>query len=678
MAVVASSISDAVKRLLVGRPFRSDSYRVQALPKRIAMPVFASDMLSSVAYAPDEILLGLAVAGMAGLHLGPWVGVGVGVVIVLLVVCYRQNLRAYPDGGGDYEVAAKNLGRGPSLFVASALLVDYTLTLAVSMAVFAAYLAAAWPVLAPHTVWIAVAGIALVTLLGLRGWRSRRKLLAAPTYLFIAAVGLTLIVGAIRVLSGDPPSTASSQLHIADPADPGAQLTGIGLLVLFLRSFASGSVALAGVETVATAVPSFRKPRGRNAGNTLLLTGVLSIVLLVGLTWLAGVTGVKYVERPEQALLRADGTPVGDYAQDPVLGQLALGVFDFAPALGYCVIIIAALVLLAAANTSVEGFPGLASRLARDGFLPRQLAQRGDRMTLSNGILLLAGAAVVLVVATGAEPTRLVQMYLVGVFFSFAIGQLGMVRHWTVRVRRMVSSPARTRMLAARLVAGFSLVVVGAVLLIVVVTKFTHGAWLALVAMVVLSLIMGAVRRHYQRVDSELAAAPDDPAQRLPPNTHAVVVVTEIHKPTLRALSFARATRPTFIGAITVAVDEDAAAQLQRRWDEMELPVPLTILASPYRALVRPVLGHIARIRRDNPEDLVIVFIPQFILGRWWEHLLHNQTVLRLKSRLLIVPNVVVATVPWRLQSFTAGPDAYIEPLRPARDQSETTWGDQI
>lgn len=623
------------------------------------MPVFASDMISSVAYAPDEILLALSLSGLVALTVSPWIGLAVGIVILVIVACYRLNLQAYPSGGGDYAVARTNLGTRAGLVVAASLLVDFVLTLAVSMTVFAGYIGAMIPEVKPYKVAIAVAGILVVTLAGLRGSASIRRMLAVPTYLFVLAVLTTVAVGTYRVATGDTPVAATSGYAVLPVDEEDTALMGLTAVFIVLRAFSSGSVALAGVQTVATAVPGFRSPRGRNAGITLLITGALSACMLIGLTWLSARIGIKYVAAPTEQLVAEGGRPIAaDFEQDPVLGQLAQAVFSGFPFMFYVVAGVAALVLLVAANTSIEGFPGLSSRLARDGFLPRQLATRGDRLTFSNGILLLAGAATVLVIVFGASVPDLIELYLVGVFTAFVLGQLGMIRHWTVRIRRMVSSPVRRRMQLNRVVNGIGLVLTAGVLTVVLVTKFTGGAWIAIAAIAVLYVLMGLIHRHYRRVDSELAPDEDDVSARtLPSNTRAVVVVTDIHKPMLRALAYARASRPTFLDAITVAVDEEAAEALQDRWDRMDLPVPLTILDSPYRELVRPVMNHVAELRRRSPRDLIIVYLPQYIVGRWWENVLHNQTSLRLKSRLLFVPNVVVATVPWRLRSFTRARD---------------------
>lgn len=628
------------------------------------MPVFASDMLSSVAYAPDEILLALSLTTLVSITAAPWIGIAVGAVILVIVACYRLNVRAYPSGGGDYEVASKNLGPKAGLIVAAALLVDYVLTLAVSMTVFAAYITTAFPLLAPYRVPVAIVGIVVISLLGLRGSRARPVLLAIPTYLFLGAVFLTMIVGLVMVALGDVPQAETADYTIVHDAVTNQATLGLATVLIVLRAFSSGSVALAGVQTVATAVPAFEKPRGKNAGNTLVLSGFLAAIMLTGLTYLASVTGVKYVDDPHLYLVRADGSPVSaEYEQEPVLGQLAHTIFADTPIMFFIVVLVAALVLIVAANTAVEGFPGLASRLARDGFLPRQLASKGDRLTFSNGILLLAVAAIVLVIATRASATTLIQLYLVGVFASFVVGQLGMVLHWNKRLRLVIDPKARLRMRVNRLINGAGCIIAAGVLIVVIVSKFLAGAWIAVAAMAVLFIVMGAIHRHYARVASELAPDAEIDSRTIPSNTHAIVVVNDINKPTLRALAYARVTRSSQLEAVTVAVDEEAAEKLQRRWNEMELPVPLTVLASPYRELVRPLLAHVFAIRRRSPRDLVIVYIPQYIVGRWWEHILHNQVAIKLRTRLLLVPNVVVVSVPWRLRSFSRqhrgnGPDS--------------------
>lgn len=642
-----------IKRILVGRPFRSDHFRREALPKRFAMPIFASDMLSSVAYAPDAILIALSLSGFVALTTAPWIGLVVGILILVLVGCYRQNLKAYPGGGGDYEIARRNLGPKPGRAVAAALLVDYVLTLSVSMTVLASYLASAIPVLEKHLTLVTTIAIIVVTLFGLRGGRAMPVLLAVPTYLFIAAVAITLAYGSFRLLSGEKLRAETATLQILPSAGVDDSWHALVIVMFTMRAFSSGLVAVAGVETVAGAVQKFAKPRGTNAGNTLLLTGVLSAGMLVGLTWMATRLGVKHVANPATQLIDK-GQPVGEsFHQVPVLAQIAAVVFNNVPIIATLIIAITALVLLVAANTSMEGFPGLASRLARDSFLPKQLASQGERMTFSNGVVVLSISAIVLVVLTGAEAEQLIDMYLVGVFASFVLGQWGMVRHWSNRIRTMVSGPVRTRMMLNRVINAVGAVIVTAILVVVLISKLFLGAWVAVLLMVLAYVAMGLIHRHYTRVARELFVNPKEGSVRaLPPRTRAVVVVSEINKPTMRAVAFARAARPQFLTAVAISTDDEQAQRVQQAWDTLKLPIALTLLDSPYRELIRPTMNYIAAMHAKSPDDLITVYVPQYIVGRWWEQILHNQTMLSLRTRLLFLPNVQVVTVPWRLKSF--------------------------
>jgi len=500
-----SDIAGAAKRLLLGRPYRSDRLDRTLLRKRIALPVFASDALSSVAYAPDEIILTLSIAGVGAALVSPWVGLAVVVVLVVVVASYRQNVHAYPSGGGDYEVATTNLGPRAGVGVASALLVDYALTVAVSISSASQFAASAVPGLRGHEVAFALGLVALLTVANLRGVRESATFFALPTYLFMLAVGGLAVTGFVRWLLGDLPAAESAGLEVV-PLDGYSQgLVGLGGALLVLRAFASGSAALTGVEAISNGVPSFRKPKSRNAATTLLMLGCLSVTFLMSSLLLARATGVRYVERPAQQLLR-DGVPVGeDYLQHPVLGQLADAVFDGFPVAFHLVVVATGLILVLAANTAFNGFPVLGSILARDGYLPRQLHTRGDRLAFSNGIVTLAVGAGVLIWAFDAQVTRLIQLYIVGVFVSFTLSQLGMVRHWNRCLRTEPSGPGRRRMLRSRTVAVVGFGLTATVLVVVLVSKFTHGAWIAVLAMGVVFVLMSAVRRHYDRVAAELA-----------------------------------------------------------------------------------------------------------------------------------------------------------------------------
>ena len=646
-----SDIVDAAKRLLVGRPKRSENLGRTLLPKRIALPVFASDALSSVAYAPDEILLTLSLAGVAAMMFSPWVGLAVVAVLLIVVASYRQNVRAYPSGGGDYEVASTNLGRTAGIGVASALLVDYVLTVAVSISAAAHYASAAIPGIQGYEAVLAVVAIAVLTLTNLRGVRESGRTFAIPTYCYMAVMGALVVTGAIRYFAGTLPQAASSDYELVGEAAFDQGLVGIGGAFLLARAFASGCAALTGVQAISNGVPAFRKPKSRNAATTLLLLGVISSTMIISILLLAQATGVRFAEDPHTQM-QVDGEPVpADYVQIPVIGQLAESVFAGFPPAFYAVSAVTGLILVLAANTAFNGFPVLGSILGRDGYLPRQLHTRGDRLAFSNGIVTLAVAAIVLVVAFDASITRLIQLYIVGVFVSFTLSQLGMLRHWTRELRTEPNPTVRGRMKRSRVVNGIGFGLTGTVLIIVLVTKFTHGAWITFLAMGVLFILMRAIRKHYDRVRDELALDDVSAARALPSRVHAVVLVSKVHKPTMRALAYARAARPNVIEAVTVGVDREDIDGLVAEWEALDPPVPLRILDSPYREITRPVLKYVRSVRRESPRDLVMVYIPEYVVGHWWEQLLHNQSALRLKGSLLFTPGVVVASVPWQLAS---------------------------
>ncbi|MCF4121956.1 APC family permease [Antribacter sp. KLBMP9083] len=646
-----SDIADAAKRLLLGRPMRSESLGHTLLPKRIALPVFASDALSSVAYAPDEILLTLAVAGVAAATLSPWVGLVVVAVLLIVVASYRQNVHAYPSGGGDYEVATTNLGRSAGVGVASALLVDYVLTVAVSISSAAQYAASALPGLRGHEALAAVIAVSVLTTVNLRGVKESGTIFAIPTYLFMFLIGALALTGAFRFFAGDLPQAESANLELSGSAAFDQGLTGLAGAFLLARAFASGCAALTGVEAISNGVPAFRKPKSRNAAITLTLLGGISSTMIMSILVLSQATNVRYAEDPATQLL-LDGRPVGeDYNQDPVIGQLAEAVFQGFPLAFYAISAVTGLILVLAANTAFNGFPVLGSILARDGYLPRQLHTRGDRLAFSNGIVTLAVAAIVLIVAFDAETTRLIQLYIVGVFVSFTLSQLGMLRHWTRHLRTEPDPAERARMKRSRVVNFVGFLCTGTVLIIVLLTKFTHGAWITILAMGVLFVLMGGIRKHYDRIRDELTLEDVAAARALPSRVHALVLVSKIHKPTMRAIAYARAARPSVLEAVTVGVDKEEVEELTREWEALHLPVPLRVLDSPFREITRPILKYVRSIRGDSPRDLVVVYIPEYVVGHWWEQLLHNQSALRLKGRLLFTPGVVVASVPWQLSS---------------------------
>jgi len=631
---------------------RSDRLGETLLPKRIALPVFASDALSSVAYAPDEIFLTLAVAGGALATTHSWqIGLAVVAVMLVVVASYRQNVRAYPSGGGDYEVATVNLGPRAGLTVASALLVDYVLTVAVSISSGVQNAAAALPMLRGNETAVAIGLVVLLTAMNLRGVRESGSAFAFPTYAFMIGIMGMALFGFYRSATGSLPQAESARFDLLPEPGYGG-LAGFALVFLLLRAFSSGSAALTGVEAISNGVPAFKEPKSKNAATTLLMMGIISVTMLMSIITLVRLTGVKYAEFP-QTQLTLGGKPVGDsYTQDTIIGQLAKTVFsDFHIGVVF-ISIVTGIILILAANTAFNGFPVLASILARDGYLPRQLHTRGDRLAFSNGILILAGAACVLIWVYDAQVTKLIQLYIVGVFVSFTLSQTGMIRHWNRHLRTERDPKARQRMIRSRVINTVGAFMSGTVLLVVLATKFLKGAGFAIAAMVVLFVIMNGIQQHYVRVRRELAVSEDSADdQMLPSRVHAVVLVSKIHKPTLRAIAYARATRPSLLEAITVDVDPDETKALLDEWDRRDIPVPLKVLDSPFREITGPVVEYVKSVRRGSPRDVVMVYIPEYVLGRWYEQLLHNQSALRLKSRLYFTPGVMVASVPWQLQS---------------------------
>jgi amino acid transporter len=603
-----------ITRALLGEPMRSDRLGDTLLPKKLALPVFCSDPLSSVAYATEEILLVLGLGGVALLHLSVWLAAAVVALLIVVVASYRQTCFAYPNGGGAYAVSKENLGEDASLVAASALLIDYVLTVAVSVVAGVAAITSAAPSLQSDAVWLSIAFVIVLTVVNLRGIKESGRAFAIPTYGFVAAIYLMLAFGFAKVLFGAGISAESAHHQLRQVTQTGGLLT----VFLALRAFASGCTALTGVEAISNGVPAFREPKSRNAAGTLVAMGVLATTMFAGITALALLAHVHMDEHAAQ--------------QRTALSQIALASFG-QNALFYLLQGFTAAILVLAANTAFNGFPVLASILGRDGYLPRQLSHRGDRLVFSNGIVLLAGVASLLIVVFDAQVNRLIQLYILGVFLSFTLSQLGMVRHW-----QRVGGPR-----GKQLINGTGAVITGIVLVIVLVTKFAQGAWIVVLAAPLLFATMKAIATHYRDVSAELAPAPAGIAQ--PGRIHAVVLVSNLLAPTLQALAFAEALHPHSLVAVTVSDDPDDP--LAREWEDRQVPVPLVVIESPYRETVRPVLRYVRHLRREHPGDVVSVIIPEYVVGRWWQHLLHNQTALRLKSRLLFEPAVTVTSVPW-------------------------------
>jgi len=498
---------------------------------------------------------------------------------------------------------------------------------------------------------VAIGLVVLLTTMNLRGVRESGSAFAIPTYAFIIGIVGMALFGFFRSATGSLPQADSARFNLLPEASAGG-LAGFAMVFLPLRAFSSGCAALTGVEAISNGVPAFKKPKSKNAATTLLLMGVISVTMLMSIITLVKLTGIKYAEFPETQLTLG-GKPVGtSYEQDTIIGQLSKTVFsDFHIGVVF-ISIVTGIILILAANTAFNGFPVLASILAKDGYLPRQLHTRGDRLAFSNGILILAGAACFLIFIYDAKVTSLIQLYIVGVFVSFTLSQTGMVRHWNRHLLTERDPGARQRMMRSRVINAVGAFMSGTVLIVVLATKFLKGAGFAIAAMVALFIIMGGIQKHYSRVRTELAVAEDsDDDQMLPSRVHAIVLVSKIHKPTLRALAYARATRPSTLEAITVNVEPEETKALQDEWDRRDIPVPLKALDSPFREITGPVVEYVKSVRRGSPRDVVMVYIPEYVVGRWYEQLLHNQSALRLKGRLFFTPGVMVASVPWQLRS---------------------------
>ncbi|MBS5750858.1 APC family permease [Actinomyces sp. oral taxon 181] len=642
-----SSFVESAKRVLIGRPIRSKAAARQLLPKRLALPIYASDALSSVAYAPDEILLTLALAGSLALIKSVWVGVVVACVLAVVVLSYRQTVHAYPSGGGDYEVVTTNLGPSWGLLVASALLVDYVLTVAVSISSGANYLTTIFPGLRGSEVPIAVGLIIFLTLVNLRGTREAGTAFAIPTYAYMIAIAVMIIVGFVRLFMGNLPmaDSAAYDIHAASSHLDG--LTGLGGVFLLMRAFSSGCAALTGVEAISNGVPNFKRPKSRNAGITLLMLGGIAASMMISILVLARHTGLQMVDDTSMVYLHGSAQPDVHFA--PVISQLASTIFGDGSLLFIFVTAVTGFILILAANTAFNGFPTLASVLSRDSFLPRQLYKRGDRLSYSNGIMALAVGASALVILFDASVTRLIQLYVVGVFVSFTLSQLGMIRHWNKRLRLPQNGGERSKVLRSRSVNIIGFMMTGFVLAVVLVTKFTHGAWITVLLIGLVFTIQRLIRRHYDTIRGQLRVEDWHTRRALPSRVRALVLVSNLSKPSMRAIATARAQAPINLEIVSVVSDLEEEKHIRREWKESGLPVPLTLVASPFRDITQIVISYVRSRRQRSPEEMLVVYIPEFLVRHWWENILHNQMALRLSRSLLRIPGVVLTIVPWKL-----------------------------
>jgi amino acid transporter len=600
-----------LKKLFVGTPLATAQARHERLSKSSALAVFSSDALSSVAYATEEILLILVLGGTAALGHSIPIGIAIAGLIVVVVSSYRQTIRAYPQGGGAYIVAKDNLGALPALVAGAALLIDYVLTVAVSVAAGVAALTSAFPKLYDFRVLLGVLCVAAIATANLRGIRESGKLFALPTYLFVVSCGGMLAYGFVQWALG-------LELPVP-PAETRTDIARAVTLFLILRAFASGCAALTGVEAVSDGVPAFKPPEARNARIVLAWLGAILVTLFMGITFLA------------------DHYHVAPKLEETVVSQLARRIFG-GGLLYYEIQTVTMLILVLAANTSFADFPRLSYFLARDGYIPRQFGNRGDRLVFSNGILILSGTAALLLVVFGGQTHLLIPLYAVGVFVSFTVSQASMVRRWLVR--REAGWWWRWWLNAV------GSATTGLVMLVIAGTKFTHGAWLVvlLIPLLVAGFLM--VHRHYNEVAGQLSL---DGYGGPPPLQHTVLVlVGDLHRGVIQALQYARSLSPS-AKAVYVELDPEKTRRLEEKWGKWGCGLPLVVLTSPYRSLLTPFLEYLDHLLARGENHVVTIIIPEFIPARWWQHLLHNQTALLIKGALLFRKNVVVTDVPYHL-----------------------------
>lgn len=595
----------ALKRKFIGTPLRTAELPHERLSNFAALAVFSSDNLSSVAYATEEILLVLILAGSVGLHWSWRISLAIGTLLLIVATSYRQTIHAYPSGGGAYIVAKENLGVYPGLIAAAALLIDYVLTVAVSIAAGVAAITSAVPALHPHRVGLGILCIGLITLANLRGVKESGKIFAIPTYLFIASFAMMIVVGLAKSLFSSGGAVVTDAL-----AAPTQELS----LFLLLRAFASGCAALTGVEAISNGIQAFKYPESKNASATLTWMAGILLTLFIGITALASLYGV----------LPREG--------ETLVSQIARRIFGTG-SFYYAIQAATAMILILAANTSYADFPRLSSILARDRFLPHQLMNRGDRLVFSNGIIALGLVASALIWLFSGETHGLIPLYAVGVFLSFTLSQAGMVRHW-LKLRTQ-----GWHLFVA--INGLGAISTGIVLVVVAVVKFAHGAWIVIALTPLMTIAFRKIHEHYRLMERQLSLQGFEPQK---PQEHIILVpVSGIHRGVVTALQYARTLSP-HVEAVYVDLDVEATEALRLKWGLWGSGTELMILDSPYRSVLRPLLEYIEGVERKHPDALITVVLPQVVPARWWHNLLHNQTAWFIRGALLFKKRVIVIT----------------------------------
>jgi amino acid transporter len=609
---MAEGSAFSLKRFLVGKPIPSHLAHHERLSRVTGLAVLSSDALSSVAYATDFILATLVVAGVGAFVYAVPISLVIATLLAIVAFSYRQTIHAYPTGGGAYIVAKENIGPTAGLIAAASLLVDYTLTVAVSISAGVLAITSAFPQLEPYRVEMCLGFLAILTIGNLRGIRESGNIFAVPTYFFVVSIALLLIAGLYRFVTG-----GIVPVDVPLPANAGQQpLTTL----LLLTAFANGCTAMTGVEAVSNGVPAFRAPESKNASATLVAMATLAIVMFVGITVLAH----AYKVVPNSA--------------ESGISQLGRAVFGGTNLFYYLLQAGTTLILVLAANTAYADFPRLASIVARDRYLPRQFMNQGDRLAFSNGILVLSLFAAILIVAFRGDTQSLLPLYMIGVFVSFTLSQAGMVIHW-----RKLKEPGWK---SSAMINGFGALVTGVVLIIVAVTKTLEGAWIVLLLIPTIVAFFKATHRHYDHVASELTLRGYEPQRRL--HNTVLIPIGGLQRAVVEALRYAE-TLSDDVRAIYVDVNQAQTEQLQREWAAWGGGVELVVLPSPYRSLMEPLLEYIEQAAEEKSSDYVTVILPEFVPKRWWQHLYHNQTSLLIKGALLFRPNIVVTSVPFHL-----------------------------
>ena len=636
---------------LTGRPVSTRNLSAVNLPKRYALPLFGTDGISSVAYAADQMILTLAAAGASALAFSPWIGLGVAMVGLLVIGTYRYNINQIASEG-DIQLVHHKLGALPSIVMGASSLMDYMLTVAVSMSSASSFLVALYPQIQDWRTLIAVLLIVALTLFALRGVQLLGKIAYWPLYVFLALLGVTLIVGWIRAATGTLP-LAESATYVIAPEYHDYALEGLALVLLLARSFSAGVVAFSGVSTISNSVKYFRRPKKYNAAVTMMLMGVITSVLLVSLLGFAAATRVHMVHDTTRFLFIDGHTPGEYFHQKPALYQVALAIYQGVPFFAQLLVFATVGVLIIASLTAFTGFPMIASSLADYQYLPVFFRSVESRGLYANGVLALSAFSIFLTTIFGSDVYSLIQLYIVGMCLSMVMVQLAVVRYRIRLLRITLAQIPRRALIRDIAVSAVGVVVTAVVLVIVVVTKFAAGAWLSLGMIALMVGGMVVTRRHYDAVDAALdvslnAESVADVAA-LPSRVHAIVYVERVRRPAVRALSYARAGRPSTIEALTVNNDRAALEVVKKRWYALGIPVPLSVIDSPYRDTVEAVVSYIRRRRKKSPRDILVVYLPEFVVEHWWQRLLHRRTVRRLKQALLHEPGVMTATVPWAM-----------------------------